>query len=85
MTLKGRLRSFFYFKRQFHVRAETPAVSVGLPMPIISNENQRPKARVINFSLTINGLLISPHDNILLYNLYDNPVGGRMVISQMVI
>ena len=27
-----------------------PAVSVGLPAPIISNENQRPKARVINFS-----------------------------------
>ena len=26
------------------------AVSVGLPVPIISNENQRPKARVINFS-----------------------------------
>ena len=26
------------------------AVSVGLPAPIISNKNQRPKARVINFS-----------------------------------
>ena len=48
-------------------QSTTPAVSVGLPMPIISNENQRPKARVINFSLTINSLLILPHDNVLLY------------------
>ena len=58
-------------------QSTTPAVSVGLPMPIISNENQRPKARVINFSLTINSVLISPHDNILLYNLYDNPYNSE--------
>ena len=58
-------------------QSTTPVVSVGLPMPIISNENQRPKARVINFSLTINSLLISPHDNILLYNLYDNPYNSQ--------
>ena len=60
-------------------QSTTPAVSVGLPMSIISNENQRPKARVINFSLTINRVLISPHDNILLnlYDLYDNPYNSE--------